>query len=82
MEKEEILKELNGIFRTVLNRQDLELEYATSADDVDGWDSLAHMTIISELEKRYDIHFKLRDIIKLHSIGDLCDIILKKTESK
>ncbi|PTL33780.1 acyl carrier protein [Prevotella sp. oral taxon 376] len=82
MEKEEILKKLNGIFQTVLSHQDLKLEYTTSADDVDGWDSLAHMTIISEIEKRYDIHFKLRDIIKLHSIGDLCDIILKKVESK
>lgn len=82
MEKGEILKELNGIFQAVLNRQDLELEYSTSADDVDGWDSLAHMTIISEIEKRYGIHFKLRDIIKLNTIGDLCESILKKTESK
>ncbi|WP_369808387.1 acyl carrier protein [Prevotella sp. KH2C16] len=76
------MKELNAIFQTVLNHQDLQLGYATSADDVDGWDSLAHMTIISEIEKRYNIHFKLRDIIKLYSIGDLCDIILKKTEGK
>lgn len=80
MEKEEILEVLNGIFQTVFSKPDLKLDYSMSADSIDEWDSLSNMTIISEIENHYGIHFKLRDIIKMHNVGDMCDTILKKVQ--
>lgn len=80
MKKEEILEVLNVIFQTVFNRTDLKLDYEMSADSIDEWDSLSNMTIISEIESRYGIHFKLRDIIKMRNVGDMCDTILKKVQ--
>jgi len=80
MKKEDILEVLNGLFQTVFNRADLKLDYGMSADSIDEWDSLTNMTIISEIENRYGIHFKLRDIIKMRNVGDMCDTILKKVQ--
>ena len=47
----------------------------TSADDVDGWESVTHMMIISEVENRFDIKFKLLDLMNMNSVGDLVNII-------
>ena len=78
MNREEIRQELTLIFQKVLNRSDLRLEDPLSTDDIDEWDSLTNMTIISEIESRWNIHFKLHDIIRMRNIGDMIDTIIKK----
>ena len=59
MEKNEIMQALNGIFSAVLNQSNLQLSENMTTDDIENWDSLTNMTIISEIEKRWNIHFKL-----------------------
>ena len=65
MEREDVLKALNEIFANVLKENHLQLDESMSADDVDGWDSLTNMTIISDVEKKWGFRFKLHDIVKL-----------------
>ena len=79
MEKEEILQQLTLIFEQVLKRSDLKIDYNMSAEDIDEWDSLTNMTIISEIEKKWGVHFKLRDIIRMKNIGDMIDGIIKQS---
>ena len=79
MEKEEILQQLTLIFEQVLKRSDLKIDYNTSAEDIDGWDSLTNMTIISEIEKKWGVHFKLRDIVRMKNIGDMIDVIIQQS---
>lgn len=80
MEREEIRHLLNGIFEVVLNRPGIQLEDRMTADDIDNWDSLTNMTIISEIERQWKIHFKLRDIIRMKNVGDMIDTILAKCD--
>lgn len=79
MEKEEILQQLTLIFEHVLKRSDLKIDYNMSAEDIDEWDSLTNMTIISEIEKKWGVHFKLRDIVRMKNIGDMIDVIIKQS---
>ena len=51
-----------------------------STDDIDNWDSLTNMTIISEIERLWGVHVKLRDIIRMKNIGDMMDTILAKSQ--
>jgi acyl carrier protein len=78
MEKQEVLKKLNEIFAEVLKKPDLCLTESMSTDDIDGWDSLTNMMIISEIEKRFEFHLKMRDIIRMRTVGDMCNVILKR----
>ncbi len=77
MEREEVRKLLSGIFEVVLN-QPVELTDDMTTDDIDNWDSLTNMTIISEIERQWGIKFKLRDIIRMKNVGDIIDTIIKK----
>ena len=78
MEREEVRKSLSGIFEVVLN-QPVQLTDKMTPDDIDNWDSLTNMTIISEIESQWGIKFKLRDIIRMKTVGDIIDTIIKKT---
>jgi acyl carrier protein len=80
MEKKDVLDVLQGIFTEVLKEPTVNINYDTTAKDVDGWDSITNMTIISELEKHYGVRLKLREIIKMKSVGDLCDTVVAKLQ--
>lgn len=80
MNNEDILKTLDQVFRKVLKRDDITLNETTTANDVEGWDSLTNMLLISEIEKTFKLHFSFREIVRLKNVGDLCAAIARKTE--
>lgn len=80
METKELLEILNGIFRNVLKRDDITLTEETTAHEVDGWDSLTNMILLTEIEKKFGVRFTFREIVKLKNVGDLCQTILNKAK--
>jgi len=78
METEELLEKLNFIFEKILKKNSIMLTTETTAHDVEGWDSLTNMLLISEIEKSFQIRFTFREIVKMKNIGDLCHAILSK----
>jgi acyl carrier protein len=78
MEKIEITGKLTSVFRTVFNNITLVLTNELSAKDVDGWDSLSHMILITEIENVFAIKFKLKDLNKMKNVGDMIEIIMSK----
>jgi acyl carrier protein len=82
MERNEIKNEVKKIFVSVLKNNTFEISDELTANDVDGWDSLSHMVIVTEVEKKFDIKFKLKDLNKLNNIGNLIDLVALKTEQK
>lgn len=80
METKELLEILNGIFRKVLKRDNITLTEETTAHDVEGWDSLTNMVLLTEIEKKFGVRFTFREIVKLKNVGDLCQTILNKAK--
>ena len=78
MEKNEISYKLTGIFRTVFNDANIVLREDLTANDVDQWDSLTHMILVTEIENAFSIKFKLKELNKMRNVGDMIEIILSK----
>ncbi len=78
MEKNEILKKVETIFRSVFDNNSLVLTTETSALDIPEWNSLNHMILISEVESAFSIRFKLRDLNMMRNVGDMIDLIASK----
>lgn len=74
------METLNGIFRKVLKRDNITLTESTTAHDVEGWDSLTNMVLLTEIEKKFGVRFTFREIVKLKNVGDLCQTILNKAK--
>lgn len=74
----EIIEELQEIFREIFDDEDLVLSRETTADDIEDWDSLTHMQLIVEIEKKYNIKFTTAEIKKAANVGEFIDIIKGK----
>lgn len=75
MERSEIFERLNSVFRDVFDDETITVNDATTAADIDGWDSLTHITLISAVEDEFGITFNMKDVIKMKNVGDMADII-------
>ncbi|AXT55058.1 acyl carrier protein [Aquimarina sp. MMG015] len=75
MSREEILSKVKTAFVSVLEHENFQLSNETTANDVDGWESITHMMIITEVEKTFDIKFKLMDLMNMNNVGDLLNSI-------
>ena len=82
MEKIEIIAEIKKILISVLNHDNFEMVDELSAKDVDGWDSLTHMAIITDVEALFGVRFKLKELNKLNNLGNLIDLVSQKLDHK
>ena len=74
----ELYAGLDEIFRQVLDDPSIELKPNMTADDVDGWDSMNHIFIVVEIEKRFGIKFQAAEMEELKNVGELVELVKKK----
>lgn len=75
MNREKIFEELNDVFRDVFGDDTITVFDETTAADIEGWDSLMHITLISEIETHFDMRFQMKDVIGMKNVGEMVDII-------
>ena len=78
MEKTEILNRIKKIIVGVLKHNRFEMRNDLTAAEVEGWDSLSHIMIITEIEKDFEVRFKLKELNKLKDMGTLVELIESK----
>lgn len=78
MEPAEVLKQVNEIFKSVLEDDTIIIGYETTASDVDDWDSLNHIVLVVEIEKHFSIKFTANEILSFKNVGEMCEAISKK----
>ena len=74
-----IYEDLTEIFNDVFMVDDMKLTPELSAKDVKGWDSFKQIEIMVSVEERFNIKLSTREIDGLKNVGDLVDVIAKKT---
>jgi acyl carrier protein len=72
------LARLTAVFRDVLDDDDLGLTRATTAADIPGWDSLAHVRLILAVQKAFNVKFSAAQVTKLKNVGELVDLVDQK----
>ena len=82
MDSAAIINDLEPIFRDVLDQPELQLRPQSNASNVDGWDSLAHVNLVVTIEKRYRIKFALGELQELKNVGEMAELIHKKTQTR
>ncbi len=78
MEKNEILDQVQEIFRDVLDNEDIVLINETTANDIEEWDSLSHIQLIVAIEKHFKIKFTSKEILSWNNVGEMIDCIASK----
>lgn len=75
MNREEIYERLNEVFRDVFDDEEICVSDETTAEDVDGWDSLMHISLIEAVEDEFDVSFDMKTVVKMKNVGEMVDYI-------
>jgi len=78
METVEIYARLTEIFRDLFADDDIVLTSETTADDIKGWDSFNHISVIVAVETRFGVKMTTSEIEGLSNVGALVAAIQRK----
>jgi acyl carrier protein len=79
MNDEETLKRLSSLVADLLDLDSLVLTRSTTANDVEGWDSLAHVRIVVATEQEFGVRLSTSEIMSLRTVGELVDLVKSKS---
>lgn len=80
MVRNEIIEKLTAIFHEIFGDKSIVLRDDMTAADVENWDSLTHMLMITKVEEELGIKFKLKELNRLKKVGDLISIVESKLQ--
>jgi acyl carrier protein len=66
------------VFREVFDNPQLTVYRETVANDVEGWDSLNHITLIMTLEETFKVKFTTREVMGFQNVGEMMDCLRGK----
>ncbi len=75
MNRSDIMTKLTEIFQDVFDDESIVIKESTNATDIEDWDSLSHITLISEIEDGFDYKFQMKEVLGLKNVGDVLDIL-------
>ena len=80
--KTEIENEVANVISKCLKIHIDDISRSTTPDDVDKWDSLGHITIMLELEEKFQVEFPPEIVAVLNSVGEIADFIMENTKMR
>ncbi len=78
MTRERVFNGVQEIFRDIFDEDDLVMNDATNSDEIEEWDSLNHINLVSAIEKEFKIKFTLGELMTLKDVGAMIDSIVAK----
>ena len=75
MDTREIYTRLDRVFQDVFDDDSIHVSANTTANDIEDWDSLEHITLISAVEREFRMKFKMGEISSMKNVGEMVSII-------
>lgn len=80
MDTREIFERLDRVFQDVFDDDTIHVTPKTTADDIEDWDSLEHITLISAVEREFRMKFKMGEISSMKNVGEMASIIVARAK--
>ena len=80
MDTREIYTRLDRVFQDVLDDDSIHVSANTTANDIEDWDSLEHITLISAVEREFRMKFKMGEISSMKNVGEMVSIIASRAK--
>ena len=78
MTREDLFDGVQDIFRDIFDDVDLIIHDSTNSDEIEDWDSLNHINLVSAIEKEFNIRFALGELQTLKDVGAMIDLMEEK----
>ena len=77
-QRQGIYEKLNRVFQEVFDDDEIKITEGTTADDIEDWDSLMHITLVVAIEKEFSIRLNAAEVGKLKNVGEMLKLIEAK----
>ncbi|MDO5602629.1 MAG: acyl carrier protein [Oscillospiraceae bacterium] len=81
MTQKEIFDAVQEIFRDIFDDEELVITRDTTADDIEDWDSLEQINLLTAVGRRFGLKFKLEDVSGLENVGAMLDLVERMLKS-
>ena len=78
MTREQTFEKLNEVFRDVFDDDSICVTDTTTSDDIEDWDSLEHINLISAVEQEFGMKFNMGQVVTMKNVGEMADIIMSQ----
>jgi acyl carrier protein len=78
MDNKTIIAKIQSIVQDILDNESLNINEQTEATDVEGWDSLAHINIVSQIESEFGVRFSLDELARFSTVGNIIEAVQLK----
>ena len=78
MTRDEVFSEVQDIFRDIFDIDDLVISNATNKDEIEDWDSLNNINLVSAIEQEFKIQFAIGELRTLKDVGAMVDLMMTK----
>jgi len=76
MTRQEIFSRIEAISKKIFGEKTIITE-ETASTDIEQWDSMNHVVLISTIEKEFNVSFDIMEVIGITKFGDFIDLIEK-----
>lgn len=80
MTHDEVLLRFKEVFCKLFDVDESQIDDETTASDIEGWDSLKHIVLISEIEKEFKVKLSMKDVVVANNVGDMVLFIQKELQ--
>lgn len=75
MDMNDMVTRLTEVFRDVFDDDSIVISPRTTADDIEDWDSIEHITLIGAVEEEFGMKFKMGEVSGMNNVGEMMKII-------
>lgn len=72
---------INALLKDILELENITLDDTESLDNLEGWDSVTHITLVASLEDLYSVTFSLQELEEITTIRNIASIIDRKLKA-
>ena len=80
MDRAEVTKKVQDIFKEIFDEEDLIVNDSTTANDIEDWDSFEHINLVVSMEREFHIKFPMKRVVGLKNVGEMIDLILEMVQ--
>ena len=82
MKQEDILAGVAEVIRENFEDDTLKISADTTAADVPGWDSIAHIELMISVEDRFGIRFTTSESAAMKNVGQMVEFMSRRLQAE
>ena len=77
-ERSDILARLQDVFQEVFDDDEIVISDDMTADDLEEWDSVMHITLVVAVENEFGMQLNAAEVGKLENVGQMVNILVER----